>query len=214
MIVLYAALRLLLPSINSPGFQSYVQEAGVWGYAVVVGYTVLSHVVAPIAGSPGVALGVAVYGINLGSWLLYLGSMISANINFYIARRWGREWVKKLVGVEAMEQVDEFAMTEGRVALFWTRIFGFSLFDFVSYAAGLTSITYRDYMIATAVGGLIPNLIMQYVFRNTDFGSEEGVLIWGGSILLVALLFGAGVKVAKIRRRGGRREYHQSKPRE
>lgn len=198
---LYAALRVLLPSINSPYFRSYVEAAGVWGYTVVVGYTVLSHVIAPIAGSPGVALGVAVYGIQTGSWLLYIGSMISATINFWISKRWGREWVKKLAGSDAMGQVDEFASSEGKTTLFFTRIFGFSLFDFVSYAAGLTSISYRDYMVATAIGSLIPNLIMQYVFRNTDFGSEEGVLIWGVSIMTMAILFGVALKIYRSSRK-------------
>ena len=64
-LVLYVALKyLLLPIVNSPEFMSFTQKLGVFGYLVVIGYVVLSHVFAPIAGTPGVVLGVTIYGIK------------------------------------------------------------------------------------------------------------------------------------------------------
>jgi len=195
-IVLYVALKyLLLPTINSLEFREFTQSIGVFGYLIIIGYVVLSHVFAPIAGTPGVALGITIYGINTGAWLLYIGSLISASINFFISKRFGRDWVIKLVGKKSINKVDEFAAVEGRTTLAVSRLFGFALFDFISYAAGLTNLKYKDYIFITAVFGLIPNLAIQYVFRDIDFQSEKGVLVWIGSIVVAASVFGVLIKI-------------------
>jgi len=195
-LVLYVALKyLLLPIVNSPEFMSFTQKLGVFGYLVVIGYVVLSHVFAPIAGTPGVVLGVTIYGINTGMCLLYVGSLISASISFYISKRFGRTWVIKLVGKNSMSKVDEFASVEGKTTLVVSRLFGFALFDFISYAAGLTNLKYKDYILVTALFGLIPNLAIQYIFQNIDFQSERGIMIWIGSIVLAASAFGVLIKI-------------------
>lgn len=93
-----------------------------------------------------------------------------------------------------MNKIDEFAAVEGKTILVVSRLLGFALFDFVSYAAGLTSLKYKDYIAITAIFGLIPNLTIQYVFRNIDFQSEKGVLIWIGSIVVAASVFGVLIK--------------------
>lgn len=192
---LIVALKILLPAINTTEFQTFITEIGIWGYVIVIVYIVLSHVFAPIAGSPAVAMGITLYGIHTGSWLLYVASLISATINFVIAKKYGRGWVVKLVGEDSMGKVDEFAAVKGKGVLILSRLFGFSLFDFISYAAGLTPINYREYILITAICGVIPNIIMQYVFRSIDFGTEQGVLIWGASIMSVAIVFGLILKI-------------------
>ncbi|MBP9690846.1 TVP38/TMEM64 family protein [Candidatus Woesebacteria bacterium] len=201
-VILYVALRyLLLPTVNSPEFRDFTQGLGVFGYVIIIGYVVLSHVFAPIAGTPGVALGVTIYGINTGMWLLYLAGLISASINFYIAKRFGRSWVIKLVGKDSMKKVDEFASMEGREALAISRLFGFALFDFISYAAGLTTLKYKEYILITALCALIPNLAMQYIFQDIDFQSEKGVMIWIGSIVLAGIAFGTLIQIYLMKRK-------------
>lgn len=191
LILLYLVLRLfLLPKINSPGFREFTKNLGIYGYFVVVGYIVLSHVFAPLTGTPGVVLGVTIYGINTGMWLLYFGGLISATINFYISQRFGRELVKKLTGKDSIKKIDEFASVEGKEALIISRLFGFALFDFISYAAGLTNIKFKDYFIITAVASLIVNIIVQFVFKDIDFQSEFGIMIWIGSIVVAGITFG------------------------
>jgi len=187
----YGLLKyLLLPKITSVEFRDFTESIGCWGYLVVMGYIVLSHVFAPVAGSPGVVLGVTIYGIKTGMWLLYFASLISAVINFGIARRFGRGWVEKLVGKRSMRKVDEFVAHEGREVLILSRLLGFALFDFVSYAAGLTKVAFWDYFMITAGASLAVNLVAQYVFRAVDFQSEMGVMIWVGSVFVAGLMFG------------------------
>lgn len=192
---IWAAYQLLLPAINSPRFQQFTEAIGYGGYFVIIGLTIVSHVLAPVAGSPAVALGVTIYGIEKGMWLIYLAGLVSATINFQIAKRYGRDWVQKLAGKEAMAKIDEFAAIEGKLVLVLARLLAFSLFDFISYAAGLTAIGFRDYFLITAIGNIFPTLLMQYLFRETDFTSQRGVIIWGASIMSLALVSGIAFRL-------------------
>jgi len=188
---LYVLLKMfLIPVVTSPGFKSFTASLGFGGYFIVIGYTVASHGFAPLAGTPGVLLGVTVYGIKTGMILLYLASLVSASINFVIARRYGRKWVTKLVGEKSMKEVDEFVTIEGKGALWFGRLLGFPIFEFISYAAGLTTISFKSYMSITAIATLLMNIIAYFVFKNMDFQSEKGIMIWIGTIVGVGVVFG------------------------
>ena len=89
-----------------------------------------------------------------------------------------------------MTKIDEFAAVEGGQILIISRLIGFALFDFISYAAGLTKIKYKDYIVITAVFGLIPNILTQFIFRDINFQSDLGIIIWMGSIGLAGIVFG------------------------
>lgn len=195
--VLYFIAYTVLLSVDLEGV---AQSLGVAGYVVVVFYIILSHVFAPLMGTPGVLFGVSIYGVQKGMWLLYIGSFVSASISFLIARKFGREWVIKLVGKRSMKQVDDFMVVEGEKMLVASRLFGFALFDYISYAAGLTNVAYWRYMVITAVCGLVPNLAFQFAFQNVDVRSPAGTAMWVGSIVVAGLIFGGLVR-SYIRKR-------------
>jgi len=188
-LILTAVLQILLPAMNSNSFVSFIERIGLLGPLIVIAYTVISHVIAPVAGSPGVVLGFTVYGVYWGSLYLYIASLISAVINFWIARKFGRKWVIKLVGNKSMSEVDQFVNVTGTKVLILARVFGFSLFEFISYAAGLTKISFSKYIIVTALFSSIPNLIFIFFFQNIDFESQTGFILWLGSLIITGVLF-------------------------
>ena len=194
-IILYIVLKMILiPLVVSERFKEFTVSLGFFGYFIVIGYTVLSHVFAPLAGTPGVLLGVTLYGIKIGMVLLYLASLISASINFWISRKFGRKMVIKLVGEKSMNEVDEFTSVEGKQVLLISRLLGFPIFEFISYAAGLTTISFKDYFIITAIASIFTNIASYLVFRNINFQSETGIMIWIGSIVLAGIIFGFFIK--------------------
>lgn len=189
-ILLYVVLRIILiPLITSEQFKNFTASLGFFGYFIVIGYIVLSHVFAPVAGTPGVLLGVTIYGIKTGMFLLYLASLVSASINFWISRRFGRKIVTKLVGKKSMKEVDEFTSVEGIQILILSRLFGFPIFDLISYAAGLTNVSFKNYFLITAIAGGIVNAGAYFIFKNNDFQSESGVMIWIGAIVIASIIF-------------------------
>ncbi len=194
-VVLYVILKhFLLPTITSDKFRIFTTNLGFFGYFVIIGYTILSHVFAPLAGSPGVFLGITIYGMATGMFLLYIASLISASINFQIARKYGRKLVIKLVGEKSMKEIDEFATVEGKEVLLISRVLGFSLFEFISYAAGLTTISFKDYMLITSLAHAVPSLIFYFVFKNLDIRSGVGAVLWLGSIVIAGVIFGFIIK--------------------
>ena len=85
--VLVLAFNLILPFVTSDAFKLLVQNAGVFAPLIVISYTVISHVLAPVAGSPGIVLSMAIFGLVKTVFYLYIASLISAVINFWISRR-------------------------------------------------------------------------------------------------------------------------------
>ena len=188
-VALSVALQWLIPSLTSPEVQAFVEKLGPFGPLVIVVYIVVSHIFAPLAGTPGVLLSLVLFGILRTMVYVYFASLVSASLCFLIARRFGRNWITRLVGREAMTEVDRFVEASGTKILILSRVFGFSLFEIISYAAGLTSISFRKYFAITAVFVLIPNTIFTFIFKDLDRSSGSGLLVWLGTLVFAGLLF-------------------------
>jgi len=182
-------ITLSLPYLTSDKFVNYLEGIHPFGPLVIILFTVISQVFAPMPGSPGVVVSLAVFGWSKTRFYVYIASLISATISFYISRKFGRNWVRKLVGARSMNEVDLFAKEEGSKVLIAGRLLGFSLFDYISYAAGLTTIPYKTYIIITAIFTGISHFGFMYIFRNLDFTTPKGFLIWYGSIILLFPIF-------------------------
>lgn len=191
LVALYFLLRyVLVPVINSDEFKVFIEEIGAWGYLIIIFYIVISHVFAPIMGTPGVLLGVSIYGLDIALTLLYIASLISSTINFYISRIYGRKWVIKLAGEKSMNKIDEFVQMEGKTILILARLFGFSFFDVISYAAGLTKMDFKTYFIITAITSAVVNIASRFIFGNLDMATGTGIFIWFISVFATGLIFG------------------------
>lgn len=189
---------LVIALLSSDWLFDFLNDAsarlGAFAPSVIVLYVVISHVLAPVTGSPAVVASAAVYGINATLVYLYIGGLISSVINFYISRKLGRRWVEKLAGKKSMENVDRFMEMEGTKTLIASRIFGFPLFDVVSYAAGLTNVSFRKYYLITAVFSIIPKAAYAIIFQDINVSSKEGFALWIGSIFLAGVIFSFTVK--------------------
>jgi uncharacterized membrane protein YdjX (TVP38/TMEM64 family) len=119
-------------------------------------FSPLPSVVVNIAG--GLA-----FGTVFGTIFSVTGGMLGATANFYIARRLGRGFVERRLGNRAMSQIDMYADRMGTRLIFLTRLIPLFNFDWVSYAAGLTRMSYRSYAIASVLGMLLPVIGIVYV---------------------------------------------------
>lgn len=157
-------------------------------------YIVVSHVIAPVVESPVIVLCIAIFGIYQTLLYLYIASLISSVVNFWLSRRYGRKLVSKFVESSVMNSIDGFTQAEGKKVLWVARLLGFSLFELISYAFGLTNIKFKDYMLITALGSIPSSLIMLFLFKNIDFQSTQGLYIWLGSVVLIGSIFAYFIK--------------------
>ena len=190
--VIWGAVLFAVPKITSEEFKVLAEELGILGPIAVVSYITLSHIVAPVVGAPIVFSSIGVFGIYETMFYAYLGGVISAVINFYISRLFGRQIITRLVGKKTMKEVDQFAESSGTATLIFGRVIGFSLFEIVSYAAGLTSMSFVKYLIITVIFSAIPTFAFAFLFRNSDFSTVSNVFAW------LAVLAGASVVFAFI----------------
>lgn len=161
-ITISLALIYLQRLIGTARIEAAVDQAGIFGPLVLIGLMVLTYIVAPIQGAPFVLLAFTIY----GKWTviyLYLASVVSSFTNFWIARKFGRHIVTKLVGKSSLTKIDHIATHEGYKALVIMRFFQGFIHDFVSYAAGLTPMDFRKYYLISLVVPL-PWTIGTFIF--------------------------------------------------
>lgn len=105
--------------------------------------------------------------------------MAGAAVCFYIARILGRELTEKLVTKAGLKQVDQFFQAYGKHTILICRLLPFVSFDLVSYAAGLTSMSFGGFFLATGIGQLPATIVYSYV---------GGMLTGGADIMVKGLL--------------------------
>ncbi len=71
----------------------------------------------------------------------------------------GREVVEKLTGKTVLDSMDGFFTRYGNHTILVCRLLPFVPFDPISYAAGLTSIRFRSFFIATGLGQLPATIV-------------------------------------------------------
>jgi len=105
--------------------------------------------------------------------------MAGAALCFYIARILGRDVVEKLTSKYAMASVEGFFKKYGKHTILICRLLPFVSFDFISYAAGLTSMGFVEFSVATGIGQLPATIVYSYV---------GGMLTGGAQMIVTALL--------------------------
>jgi len=169
----------MLEQILTPIIQSY----GPFGLMIVM---VIQTIIAPI---PSEAMIIFAAAIGIGLWKVVIfggiGTFIGAIIAFWIARKGGRPIVTKLIGNEWVENLDEWVNEHGKMGIFVTRLIPIIPFDLISYITGVTSLSFKDYFIATLLGVFPRMLILALI------GSTAGaVLKWIGIGLEITIIFG------------------------
>ena len=125
------------------------------------------------------------FGLVPGTLYTIIGEVLGGTISFLIARRLGRPVVRRFVGADGMNRVDNFVnQLGGWRALIYARLFLFSIYDFISYAAGFAeAVTLRQYLIVSFFVGLIPTFLFV----------AAGASLTGDRRVLVALYVGVGI---------------------
>ena len=128
-----------------------------------------------------------IFGLGKGYIYTLIGALVGASLSFYISRRFGRNFVKKITK-ERLDSIEEMINSKGFFVILLLRLIPLFPFDVISYGAGITNIKYRDFIFATIVG-TIPGI---FVFTNigaqsVDIGSDKFYLSIMALIMLILL---------------------------
>ena len=169
---------------ESTAFHEFIDSSEHFGAIAIIFYIIMSHVIAPIGAFPAIVVSIASYGIFKTALYLYGAGIISSIINFFIARRLGRNWTSRLLGQKTSFEIQQLVDKTGNSLLIVGRLFGFSAFEIISYAAGLTSISFLHYFLITAIFS-IPSYALFLIFPASSAGNIKIVFLYFGLLSLI-----------------------------
>lgn len=152
--------KLLNMNINSKDIQAYVSSFGKLAPLVYI----IMFALVPLTLFPDSVLAIGgglIFGLFKGYIYTLIGALIGASLSFYISRKLGRNFVKKLTK-EKLDGIESMINSKGFFVVLMLRLIPLFPFDIISYGAGLTSIKYKDFLFATIIG-TIPGIL---VFTN------------------------------------------------
>ena len=147
------------------------------------------------------------YGIKYGLFLIFTADLIACSSSFFISRRFGRDFVCKILGQSQMKRIENISQKYLENNFFL--ITGFLLtswFDFVCYAVGLTKISWKKFMPALIVSIVISDIpfvaagntlkALKNVNLQQILNGEVNIVSSGYLLLLIVsslLIFGLGL---------------------
>ena len=165
----------LFQSLDIEKIKEYILSFGVLAPLISFFLMVFQAIVAPLPAFLITFANAALFGWLWGAALSWFSAMVGALLCFYIAKFLGRDVVEKLTSKIALESVDAFFDKHGTYAILIARLLPFVSFDVVSYAAGLTSMRLRAFLIATGIGQLPATLVYSYVGEMLTGGAQTVV---------------------------------------
>lgn len=181
----------LFQSLDIEAIKAYILSFGLLAPLVSFALMVFQAILAPLPAFLITFANAALFGWVYGALLSWSSAMVGALLCFYIAKMLGREVVEKLTSKIALKSVDAFFEKHGVYAILIARLLPFISFDIVSYAAGLTRMSLRSFLIATGLGQLPATLIYSYAGEMLTGGARTfvyGLLILFSVSILVYLI--------------------------
>ena len=181
LLFLFLSVYIII-NIGSINIKETVEGLGLWG---PFGIFILRFTSVIIPAMPSTAYSIlagTMFGFQKGIFIICLSDLISCTTSFLISRRFGRSIVIRLVGNNFMSKVEKLSKRHFENNFFlMTGFLMTGLFDFVSYAIGLTK---------TPVKRFIPALILSIALSNPPVVALGAGLLTGGKKFIFIGLVG------------------------
>ena len=191
-IALFVIAVFYLQKYGIQPLQESVKAMGFWaplGLFVLRGVSIIlpalpSSIYSLLAGS--------LLGFGVGYLTIIASDLVFCSSAFLIARKWGRGPVGRLVGDSAMDRIDGFSRNqlEGNFFLM-TGLLMTGLFDFLSYAIGISQTKWQVFAPALIISVLISDSILVAVGAGVTQGAS--VMLFVALLGMFALALVAGL---------------------
>lgn len=165
-------------------------------------FFVVLYVVATVLVVPGAVLTVAggvLFGTAWGTVLSLIAASVGAGVAFEVGRWLGRDQVERIAG-ERISRFDAWLGRRGFTAVLYVRLIPILPFNVLNYAAGVTGLRRRDYLLGTVVG-IIPGTFA-YAALGGNFDDPSSPAFIVAVVLIIVLAVGGPIVNRALRRRG------------
>ena len=167
----------------------YIRSYGPQAMAISFFLMVFSSVIAPLPAFMITLSNAAIFGWWQGAILAWSSAMVGAALCFFLSRILGRDVVEKIAGRTALKSVEEYFERYGTKTIFVCRLLPFVSFDAVSYFAGLTSMKFWPFFIATGIAQTPATIVYSYV-GGTLTGGVKWLFIGLLCLFSISILIG------------------------
>jgi uncharacterized membrane protein YdjX (TVP38/TMEM64 family) len=183
--------------LDGARLRARIAELGAWGPLAIVALMTLAILVTPIPSAPIALAAGAAYGHAWGTLYVLAGAEIGALAAFGIARLLGRDALRRWLGPRL--EVGLFGSQNALTGIvFASRLLPFVSFDLVSYAAGLTVLSFWRFAAATLAGVAPASFLLAHFGGEMASGESDRILV---SVLLLGALTLVPLAAAWLRRR-------------
>lgn len=206
MIFVLGSLYVLLPDVryfiqdavkqlakaDIEAVKDYLLSFGAWAPIVSALLMIISVLIAPLpAFVPTFANGL-LFGAFWGGLLSWSSALLGATLCFYMSRGFGRPVVEKMVSKKALDWMDRFFKNYGIHSIIIARVVPIVSYGIVSYAAGLTSMRLRTYLIGTAIGQTPATILYSYLGEHAT--ESMWILFWAFVLVICMVMLGSVLK--------------------
>ena len=180
----------LLGTINSvEALREVIGKTGSMAAIIFIIFCFLQVVLLPVPGSVAIGVGVAMFGPLKCAISSFIGIVLGSFLAFGIGRWVGYKAVCWIVGKDSLDKWLE--KIKGKDYLILSIMFLLPMFpdDILCFVAGLSSMTWRYFLVMITVTRAIAVFSTAYSFELIPFTTWWGLLTWGALAALVIIAF-------------------------
>jgi len=185
--VLVGLLVLVVTSgIDAATIAGWVDASG-WAAPVLFVVVYAALTVSMVPGAVLTAAAGLLFGAVFGTALAVVGATVGGTLAFLLARRVGRGAVQRLESAQ-VARVDGWLTDRGLLAVLTLRLVPLVPFSAANWAAGVTGVRLRDFVIGTAFGIVPATFAYTLLGANLADPTQPAFLAAAGGLALLSIL--------------------------
>jgi uncharacterized membrane protein YdjX (TVP38/TMEM64 family) len=187
-----ARIRSMLSLESLSLLADYFRSLGVWAPIISIALMIAQGILAPLPSFVITAANGLAFGIPIGFLISWTGGMAAAIVMFWLARLLGAGFVERVTKQNhLLHQANRYSGKNGFFLIFVARLIPIVSFDFISFLAGLSQISFRSFFVATALGQ-IPGTILYTIVGHDIANLEEYQtrFLWTSVVIVLFIIIG------------------------
>lgn len=172
-LAIYAYRHGIFQSTDS--LQVFIQQFGQYAVLIFILLQIIQVIIPILPGGISSVVGMLMFGTGWGLVYSYIGLVVGEALGFSLVRYYGVSFVQLILSPKKYQKFDQLLTTHTqniRRFLIWTLILPFAPDDLVCLVAGLTKMSFREYiriiLILKPWSVGVYGLLMLYLFRKAQ----------------------------------------------
>ena len=187
-----AKLRSILSFESLSVLADTFRSLGIWAPIISIALMIAQGILAPLPSFVITAANGLAFGIPFGFFISWTGGMAAAIVMFWLARLFGAGFVERVTKQNhLLDQANRYSGKNGFFLIFVARLIPIVSFDFISFLAGLSQISFRSFFVATALGQ-IPGTILYTIVGHdiAHFEEYQTRFLWTSVVIVLFIIIG------------------------